>query len=509
MNAPAGFLEFFILEAGEYVEQLDGLLNAAGSSGPDIAAFQRTARALRGTATMAKLGPFAELAASLERVGRVLHDGALRWEPALRGALVAAVDDLKVLLHGVRSWSAVEDTRARNRAAELAKYLPGAAATPTAPSPITATAAPFLAGEAANIAAGLELLTTRPGDIATAANVLKRVRALRGVAGVSSVAPLADALEATEDAARGLESATGGMTPQARALLEAAAAYLRTLSAAMRGGGDVNAPSPARDAFNAALDVWSSSMSERERVVPIAQLFYGDTEGLVESAAAPPTSASERLRLELVSQGEHLRQVVAAARVASDAASISRSQRDLRRALRALQGAADSFGEADVATLIGQRTSSLDNLDSRTLDDLNAVAAVLTDATAPGTDLRTRLRQVAARAAATRPPTPAVAAQATPTPAASRTAMARTPARIAALLDSGIVAIESLAGQPLAPAIEIPEDALVPIDTLLYRGRSALDRAVEIRDEVRRAGGPADKAALDELFELLDLARTD
>jgi chemotaxis protein histidine kinase CheA len=129
MNAPAGFLEFFILEAGEYVEQLDGLLNAAGASGPDIGAFQRTARALRGTATMAKLGPFAELAASLERVGRVLHDGALRWDPALRAALVAAVDDLKVLLHGVRSWSPVEDTRARNRSAELAKYLPGAAAT--------------------------------------------------------------------------------------------------------------------------------------------------------------------------------------------------------------------------------------------------------------------------------------------------------------------------------------------------------------------------------------------
>ena len=82
MTAPAGFLEFFILEASEYVEQLDGLLLGAGASGPDSAAFQRTARALRGTATMAKLGPFAEVAAALERVGRVLQDGALRWEPA-------------------------------------------------------------------------------------------------------------------------------------------------------------------------------------------------------------------------------------------------------------------------------------------------------------------------------------------------------------------------------------------------------------------------------------------
>ena len=47
MTAPAGFLEFFILEASEYVEQLDGLLLGAGASGPDSAAFQRTTRHTR------------------------------------------------------------------------------------------------------------------------------------------------------------------------------------------------------------------------------------------------------------------------------------------------------------------------------------------------------------------------------------------------------------------------------------------------------------------------------
>jgi len=506
MTAPAGFLEFFILEASEYVEQLDGLLLAAGASGPDSAAFQRTARALRGTATMAKLGPFAEVAAALERVGRVLQDGALRWEPALRGALVAAVDDLKVLLHAVRSLSPAEDSRARALASELAKYLPGASSTPVAPNAATATAAPFLAGEAANIAAGLELLTTRPGDIATAANVLKRVRALRGVAGVSSVGPLADALEATEDAARGLETGSEGITPQARALLESAAAYLRTLSSAMRGGVDVNAPSLARDGFNAALDNWSASTSERERVVPIAELFYGENEGVVSAASAPPTSASERFRLELVSQGEHLRQVVAGARQAPDSAALSRSQRDLRRALRALQAAAESFGETEVSTLIGQRIDALSQLDGRALDDLNSVAAALTDATSPGTDLRTRLRQIADKTV-TRPATPPPAAPAVRAPLESP--RGRTPGRVAALLDSAVFAIESLSGQPLAAAVEIPEDALVPIGSLLYRGRAALDRALEIRDEVRQSGGSANKAALDELFELIDLARTE
>lgn len=510
MTASAGFLEFFILEASEYVEQLDGLLLGAGLAGPDLTAFQRTARALRGTATMAKLGPFAELAASLERVGRVLQDGSLPWDAGLRATLVAAVDDLKLLLHSVRTWSAVEETRARTRASELARYLP-AAASSTPAAPATLTAAPFLAGEAANIAAGLELLTTRPGDATTASNVLKRVRALRGVAGVSSIGPLADTLEATEDAARGLETGTEPMTPQARALFDAAAANLRALSTVMRGGGDVNAPGPTRDAFNAAFDAWSASTSEREKVVPIADLFYGDAEGVVETASAPPTSASERFRLELVSQGEHLRQVVAAARQATEATAAARAQRDLRRALRALQAAAESFGEGEVASLLGQRMASLDRLDGRMLDDLNALAAALTDATAPGVDLRTRLQQLTTRPLTpARAPTPPAAFQSAGSPPpAPASARGRTPARVAALLDSSIVAIESLAGQPLAPRVEIPEDALVPIDSLLYRGRAALDRAVEIRDELRRTGVDADKAALDELFELLDLARTE
>src|SRR4029077_5183977 len=130
----------------------------------------------------------------------------------------------------------------------------------------------FLATEAANIAAGLELLTTRAGDPETAAHVLRRVRALRGVAAVKEVAPLADALEATEDAARGIESGDDDMSPQAQRLLEASAAYLRAISAALRVGDDADAAGAVRDSFAAAQDAWATGRrdGERERVVPIA-----------------------------------------------------------------------------------------------------------------------------------------------------------------------------------------------------------------------------------------------
>ena len=74
MTAPAGFLDFFVLEAGDYIEQLDALMLAAGNVGPDLEALQRSARALRGSATMAKLPAFAEMAAGIERVGHGLRE---------------------------------------------------------------------------------------------------------------------------------------------------------------------------------------------------------------------------------------------------------------------------------------------------------------------------------------------------------------------------------------------------------------------------------------------------
>ena len=89
MTAPAGFLDFFVLEAGEYIEQLDGLLLAAGTTGPDAEALQRVARALRGSATMAKLTAFAEMAAGIE-----WHGSLQTWDEQLhswieRGEVIA------------------------------------------------------------------------------------------------------------------------------------------------------------------------------------------------------------------------------------------------------------------------------------------------------------------------------------------------------------------------------------------------------------------------------------
>ncbi len=505
MTGAPGFLEFFILEASEYVEQLDGLLLRAGSIDPDVDTLQRLSRALRGSATMAKLPGFANLAAAMERVARAMREGELRWDPALRGALVAAVDDLKTLLHSARNWSPDDDRRAGSRVTELTLYAPPR--TSGAFRPIgdrsSSPGAPFLGNEAANIAAGLELLTTRP-----ATNVLGRIRALRGVAEVKEVSQLADVLEATEDAAHGLD-AGGTMTPETRRVLETATAYLRMLTPALRGSGSVDAPSSARDEFNAAVNEWRARSGDAERVVPIADLFYDDGgSGLVEASPNPPTSPQARFRLEMVSLAEHLRGVVDALRRAPDAEAVHRARRELVRALRALQSSAQSFGQAGVASRIAHHVTPA-RLESPDLLALDSLATSLAEPSTPGEKTPQGARRVSGAQpqpaqADVKPPTP-------PTPPMPQAAPPPPPRRPASpsMIDRTIAKLDELTATPMMEPTPIPEDAVVPIGSLLYRGRSALDRALEIRDTLRRVGPTSDPAALEELFDLVELARSE
>ena len=68
--------------------------------------------------------------------------------------------------------------------------------------------------------------------------------------------------------------------------------------------------------------------------MPISSLFHGDAGPHVVTATPnPPTTAAQRFRLEMVSNGEHLRLIVGEARTA-DPASRERYRRLARRAER-------------------------------------------------------------------------------------------------------------------------------------------------------------------------------
>ncbi|PYO36337.1 MAG: hypothetical protein DMD74_04550, partial [Gemmatimonadetes bacterium] len=67
---PLGMTDFFALEAGEYLERLDTVLQPAEGAAPLADEFVRLARALRGSALMASQQPVARAAAGLEALAR-------------------------------------------------------------------------------------------------------------------------------------------------------------------------------------------------------------------------------------------------------------------------------------------------------------------------------------------------------------------------------------------------------------------------------------------------------
>jgi hypothetical protein len=50
---------------------------------------------------------------------------------------------------------------------------------------------------------------------------------------------------------------------------------------------------------------------------------------------------------------------------------------------------------------------------------------------------------------------------------------------------------------------------VVPVETLLYRGRAALERAAAIREQIKASGGVASQATLEEMYDLIGLALKD
>src|SRR5438552_17934517 len=102
MSSPMGRREFFVLEAGEYLERLALLVNAGDP--PDAESLVRYARALRGSALMAGPPGYAVAAAAIENVAKALREASAVWSPGLRESLHSAIETGKQLLRRVREW---------------------------------------------------------------------------------------------------------------------------------------------------------------------------------------------------------------------------------------------------------------------------------------------------------------------------------------------------------------------------------------------------------------------
>src|SRR6266705_2310242 len=286
---PLGMSDFFGLEAGEYLERLDALL---GKPEPDPLEFVRLARALRGSALMAKQAAIAMAAAGLEAVARAIRDGRRGWDAATRQLAVRAVDDLKAALRG-----------------------------------LDAGARAFVAREGAAIASALDraaqALRLNPLAHDPLQQVLRALQPLRGLAALADLPPLPDLLDGIERAIADLER-PGSKPPSGVGELFQSAAT--AIARAAREVADLGRPNPEGPEFQRFTALAVQAMESEPDAVPIASLYHDDAgphvvQRGVAAVARPPALG----RLELVSHGEHLRQAADALERAPSA-----TQRELR-----------------------------------------------------------------------------------------------------------------------------------------------------------------------------------
>jgi hypothetical protein len=202
---------------------------------------------------------------------------------------------------------------------------------------------------------------------------------------------------------------------------------------------------------------------------------------------------------------------VADARAAADPFSRERARRDLREYLTALSVAAGSFGAEQVASFFDGAAREENLLDAAVLEALEYGAGVVGTVELSIQEMEQRLAVLERRRLVTPPSAPALAAVSAAVVAGGDTPADGGEARGASLhtlLERSLAGLEGLDSNPLSEPAPLEEDRIVPIETLEYRGRSALQRAIELRDEMR-SRGDVDAAALQELYELLDLAQSE
>ncbi len=543
-----GMTDFFALEAGEYLERLDAVLQPAEGTAPLADEFVRLARALRGSALMASQQPVARAAAGLEALARAIREGRRPWDAAVKQVAVRAVDDLKIFVRRVPAWTAADTAKAETVAAQLEQLAgrPSAQVRAAEALGLDAGARAFVAREGAAIASALDRAgqTLRANPLAhdPLQNILKALQPLRGLAALNDLPPLPDLLEGIERAIGELERAGSAAAPPPGGpeMFQAAATAIARAAREVAERGRPDPESPEFQNFAGLLVRFLEADQAEGGVVPIGTLYFDDAGPHIvkRGTAARPAVLG---RVELVSHGEHLKQVADSLERAP-----SRTQRELRAhtlagTFRALAGAGGGPLAEQVAAFAAVGRNAV--MSGAAVANAPAFAAELrragdvlsrssgADETALAAELEEVTRSVTALAAgaagvvpieslAPAPPRRAPAAAAGDEPIPETPDLVGSWVTYTRLVAGGIgpaSLAEVIAAAPSAdtarpPALTAPrravaaEPEVVDIRTLLYRGPRAQQRAQELREEARTASGERLRALVDEVCDLVALA---
>ncbi len=539
---PLGMSDFFALEAGEYLERLDALVQPAEGLGESAEEFVRLARALRGAALMGNQPAIARSASGLETLARAVKEGRRPWDQNIRQIAIRAVDDLKIFVRRASSWTEADTAKAEALGAQL-EQLAGRPSTPVRavePPGLDAGARAFVAREGAAIAGALEraaqALRANPLAHDPLQHVLKALQPLRGLAALNDLPPLPDLLEGIERVIADLARATTPATNVGELFSAAGAA----IAQAAREVAERGRPDPEAPAWRSFASQLMRFLGSDADVVPITSLYHDDAGPHVVHRGTPTARPATLGRVELVSHGEHLRQ---------SADSIERAPSTTQRELRAhtLAGtfrALEDAGSGTLAEAVGRfahrareavakgvavRDPAAFAAELRRAGDLLAQSASGDETQLAGQldQITKTLATVAPDVAATIVPIQSLA----PTPAAPthRSPLTPSPADVEDVPETPdiigswvayhrmVVAgvgpaslAELLAGAtrvpPPAPSRDTAGPPVVDIRSLLYRGDRALTRAQELRRAAKGASGDELRALVEEVCDLVELA---
>src|SRR5881397_2696956 len=550
---PLGMSDFFALEAGEYLERLDAML-AKGDS-PSADEIVRLARALRGSALMANQPAIARAAAGLEVLARAVREGRRAWDPQTQQLALRAVDDLKIFVRRVGSWTDADTAKAEALAVELEQVSgrPSAQIRAVEALGLDAGARAFVAREGAAIAGALEraaqALRANPRAHDSLQHVMRALQPLRGLAALTDLPPLPDLLEGIERAIG--ELSRSGLEPPTN-LGELFQVAGSAIARAAREVAERGRPDPEGPDFRQFAGLLVKVMESEPDAVSIGSLYYSDSGPHIVSRGVPAAGPSTLGKLELVSHGEHLRQAADSLERAPSATQRELRAHTLGTTFRALANAgggvlADRVAQFAIAAREAVASGLAVNNPAGFAAELRRVGDLLARSSAGDEEaMAAELDGLIAGVRALQPgaPPPVVPIESlAPAPAPPSRPRARGAAEEAvpesadlvgswavyqrlvlggvgpASLEELIAAAAQVPTRPRAPSLDTARPApryappgagaelpVVDVRLLLYRGERALQRAQELREAAKLASGDTLRALVEEVCDLVALA---
>jgi chemotaxis protein histidine kinase CheA len=480
-----GLLDFFVLEASDYVDRLQRLVAADEPQGPDAATLLKLARGLRGSAVMARLNSFAEATSGVERAARLLQEGRIAWTPGLGVSVADAISELRALIPMARLWGESHDQRARSAAGKL---------------------------------------TTVLDAVEHHGEVMQRDGVVPPLANAGSGVPNAAVTAFFDSIDHGAKAPV--VPPQMSSPVPPMPVTMRSVESA-------SVPTPSAGMV---------TMSDAQMpIVPIASLApSADADSVVYRAPNPGISFAQRFIADVTPLVGSLRARLAPLRQGAMQEASSDMVAAFRPVLVSVRDIAASYQHEDIRTFVDAVLTAQAPLQAAASGALDTALTVILQQDLAGHVRAQRLAELRRVVLAATPLSTSTQAEpvsrstgmftprrtpivATATPAPMPTVTRPTPSapsgrELSSLLSSSLQRTRELETTPLdliavddngaAPSMAGPdgEPDVVTIDSLLYRGPRALSRARHLVAQLRGNGASHDESVLSELFDLVDLA---